>query len=377
MSWQACYLVFFHCNRIVATLEFITWSATNIKRWGYDNMNYGFKKVVITGGAGFIGSQLGYELYRQGFQVVLLDNLWAGYVDNLVIDGKTFGHFIAKDIRDSFLEKYLEGAEFVIHLAGIAALPVCQSEPQFAYDVNTSGTANVLEASRKVGVKRVLFSSTSAVYESNEEEILKESLTVCPNLVYASTKLAAERICKAYAMNYGMDIIITRFFNVYGPHQDFLRKSPPFTSYIAKELLAKRAPILFNRTSAKRDYVHSADVVQILLKMLHAEKHYSAEIFNVATGIGYSVPEIYEYMKDITKVDIEPFYKDPDSFWNSYDNLFIKPYMLSRGRITKEVYKNAVADVTKTEKEFSWKASYSIQEGLRTVCEYAKIISLH
>ena len=333
------------------------------------------RKVVITGGAGFIGSQLGYELTHQGWQVVLLDNLWAGYVDNLIVDGKTFGHFIAKDIRVPDLAEYLDGAEFVIHFAGIASLPVCQSEPRFAYDVNTAGTANVLESARKVGVKRVLFSSTSAVYECNNEEIHKESDHVYPNLVYASTKLTAEMICESYAKNYGMDIIIARFFNVYGPHQDFWRKSPPFTSYIARELLAGRSPVLFNRTSAKRDYIHSSDVISILIKMIHAEKHYSAETFNVATGRGYSVPQLYEIMKNIAKVNLEPVYKDPETIWSAYNSLFKEPYPLLTDRVRKEVYKNAIADISKTEKEFSWKAEFSIEDGLRSVYEYGEIAS--
>jgi len=338
-------------------------------------MNKDAKRIVITGGGGFIGSQLGYEFWRQGWQVVLLDNLWAGHVDNLVVDGKLFGHFIAKDIRVPNLAEYLEGAEFVFHFAGIAALPICQTEPQFAYDVNTSGTANVLEAARKVGVKRVLFSSTSAVYECSENEIQKESDPVNPNLVYASTKLAAERICKSYAKNYGMDIIIVRFYNVYGPHQDFRRKSPPFTSYIARELVAGRAPILFNKSPAKRDYVHSFDVIRLLVKMIKSEKRYSGEIYNVASGKGYSVPELYGIMRDIAKVDIDAVYKKPETFWNAYECLFEEPYPFSRDRVRKEVDKNVVADVTKTRKEFSWKTEYNIQEGLRSVYEYAKEVS--
>lgn len=335
-------------------------------------MNSNLRKIVITGGAGFIGSQLGYDLCQQGWQVVLLDNLWAGYLDNLVIKGKIFGHFLAKDIRDSNLAEYFEGAEIVIHLAGISALPVCQANPQLAYDVNTSGTANVLESARKSGVKRVLFASTSAVYECNKDDIQKENEAVSPNLIYASTKLAAERICDSYAKNYGLDIIVMRFFNVYGPHQDFRRKSPPFTSYIARELLAGRAPVLFNNTSAKRDYIHTSDLMRLLMKMINAQKHYSAEVFNVATGKGYSVQALYDIMRNIAKVNIDPVWKDPEEFWNIYDRLFDAPYPLSRERVRMEVYKHSVADITKTENEFAWKAECSIKEGLSSVYQYGR-----
>jgi len=329
------------------------------------------RKIVITGGAGFIGSQLGYELVQQGWDVVLLDNMWAGYLDNLVIDGKTFGTFLAKDIRDPNLASYLDGAEIVFHFAGIAALPVCQSEPYFAFDVNTSGTANVLEATRQVGVRRLLFSSTSAVYECNLGPRHKENDPVAPDWIYAISKLAAETICQSYAKNYGMDIIIARFFNVYGPHQDFRRKSPPFTSYILRELCADRIPVLYNESESQRDYIHTQDVIHLLLKMIGADRRYSAEIFNVGAGQGYSVPELYQRMCKVAKKNIEPIYKNPESFWDSYDNLFTFPYSLSKERIKKEVFKNALADMSKTEAEFSWNTEIDIDQGLASVYQYA------
>lgn len=179
------------------------------------------KKVLITGGAGFIGSQLGYALLKQGYEVTLLDNMMFGHLDNLVIEGKLFGNFVCKDIRDDDLAKYFQGVDTVFHLAGVAALPVCQSKPQFAYDVNVSGTGNVLEYARQAGVRRVVFSSTSAVYELTKNDIQAEDEQPTPNLVYSMTKHAAEELCKSYSQNYGVDIIVTRFFNVYGPHQDF------------------------------------------------------------------------------------------------------------------------------------------------------------
>jgi len=334
------------------------------------------KKIVITGGAGFIGSQIGYELHRQGWQVTIIDNLYSGNIDNLIFNGSTFGDFIAKDIRDPNLEEYFEGANYIIHLAGIAPLPICESEPQFAYDVNTSGTANVLKAAKNVGVNKVIFSSTSAVYECNTEEILKETDPVSPNLIYACTKLSAENICKSFATNYGMNIIIARFFNVYGPHQDFKRKSPPFTSYLAKEVISGRTPVLFNDSSAKRDYVHSSDVIQLLTKMLNNKKHYSAEIYNVGSGNGYSVPDICKLFSEIAETKINVEYKNPESYWNAYDNLFSNSYPLSRKRVRKEVYKNAIADTSKTEAEFNWQAKYTMRKGLESVYKYQKKFDL-
>lgn len=330
------------------------------------------KKIVITGGAGFIGSQLGYHLHIHGWKVVLLDNLSAGYVDNLIINGELFGQFVAKDIRDKDLIKHLEETEIVFHLAGIAPLPVCQSFPHYAYDVNTAGTANVLEAARIAGVKRVIFSSTSAVYEGNETNPHSEKDHIAPNLIYAMTKQAAESICKGYAENYGMDIIIARFFNVYGPHQDFKRLSPPFTGYVARELVAGRVPVLFNQSNARRDYIHSSDVIEILCRMLESPRHYHAEVFNVGSGKGYSVPEIYAIIQKLTNSSVSATYKDPSSYWQQYESLSAQPYPLSPTRIEKEVYKESIADISKTSGEFNWEAKLSIELGLKTVVDHVK-----
>jgi nucleoside-diphosphate-sugar epimerase len=328
------------------------------------------RKVVITGGAGFIGSQLGYRLVQEEWDVVLLDNMYAGYLDNLVVDGKTFGTLVVRDIRDPGLTRVMDGAEVVFHFAGIAPLPVCQSEPMFGYDVNTSGTANVLEAARRAGVRRVIFSSTSAVYECNTNPKLCESDPVSPNLVYAMTKLASEALCKAFAENYGMDILIPRFFNVYGPHQDFRRTSPPFTSYVARELCANRVPVLYNKSDARRDYVHMDDVIRLLVQMIDAPKKYSAEVFNVASGKGFSVRELYQKLARIANKKIEPEFRSPEVFWDAYDALFLPPFPLSRERVKKEVFKTAIASTSKTEQEFGWKVAIDIDEGLASVYEY-------
>ena len=123
-------------------------------------------KIVITGGAGFIGSQLGYYFHKLGNDVYLLDNMSYGKEDNLYVNGAPFGKFINFDVRDPKLLNHLDGADVVIHLAGIAPLPECQINPSSAYDNNVIGTLNVLESCRKKNIPKVIFSSTSAVYEN-------------------------------------------------------------------------------------------------------------------------------------------------------------------------------------------------------------------
>lgn len=329
-------------------------------------------KVLITGGAGFVGSQLGHRLAAEGHDVVLLDNMSYGHLDNLVVDGGTFGRFVCRDIRDPQAATLYEGVDCVVHLAGIAALPACQLDPREAYDVNVAGTGQVLEAARRAGVRRVIFSSTSAVYEKTKAPVLREDAEVHPDLVYACTKHAAEDVCRAFAKNYGMDVVVCRFFNLFGPHQDIQRTSPPFTSYVARELAHDRAPVLYNQTDARRDYVHVADVIELLLRMMRSERPYAADVFNICTGVGQSVPELYQIFQQVSGKTIAPVYDDPAKFWDRYPALFSGRFPLSRERIVEEVYKNAVGSPDKARAEFGWTPQADITAGLRSVYEDAE-----
>ena len=325
-------------------------------------------RILITGGAGFVGSQLGQRLVRDGHDVILLDNMSHGHLDNLFMDGRPFGRFVCRDIRDVAARGAYDGVDCVFHFAGIAALPVCQEDPREAYDVNVAGTAAVLEAARRAGVRRVVFSSTSAVYERTKSELLQEEAPIAPDLVYACTKHAAEALCRGYALNYGLDVVVCRFFNVFGPHQDIRRTSPPFTSYVARELAHDRTPVLYNnRTDVRRDYVHVADVVELLLRMLRDHRSHAGEPYNVCSGLGHSVPELYEIFRRVSGKDIEPTYKDPAEFWDRYPNLFAGPRPLSRERVTEEVYKSAVGSNAKAMAAFGWAPTLDVEAAVVSV----------
>jgi UDP-glucose 4-epimerase len=329
-------------------------------------------KYLITGGAGFIGSQVGHALAREGHHVLLIDNIRYGHLDNLIIEGKTFGTFICNDIRCQTTASVYHGVDTVIHLAGISALPINQIEPAEAYSCNVGGTGSVLEYARQAGVRRVIFSSTSAVYENNRKIPMSEVDEICPDLIYALTKQAAENLCRGFAETYNFDILTVRFFNVYGPHQDFNRTSPPFTSYLARELVAGRVPTLYNNTDAARDYVHVDDVITILKKMILSTKKFRGDIFNICSGQGFSAKEIYRQMQCISGFTSEPHFGLPDRFWDAYPQLFTGSFPLSRDRIKSEVFKNSIGDPSKTAAEFDWRASMSLRNGLTSVYEYAR-----
>lgn len=331
--------------------------------------------ILITGGAGFIGSELGKFLLSKEQKVKILDNLKYGYKDNFEDNSILKNNFILADIREKDFYKYLKDVDVVYHFAGISALSECESNPAEAFDVNTTGVANVLNAVRKSNVKRFIFASTAAIYENNpSDEIHKETDEVHPNLIYASTKYSSEQICRAFAQNYGIDIIICRFFNVFGPHQDFKRKYPPFTSYLTREALAGRIPTIYNTEDCKRDYIYVYDLMQYLYRMGKSKNKYNAEIFNLATGNAYSAIEIAETIYKALAKELTYNKGNPLQFWDKYEELFNAKYNLNKERVKQEVFKHCLGNGQKVREEFNYAAKTTLSSGVKKIIEYQKNI---
>ncbi len=333
------------------------------------------RKVVITGAAGFIGSQLGLHLHRAGFDVHLLDNLRYGYRENLAVDGKTFGTFHQQDIRDPELAGTFAGADTVFHLAAISALPVCQSEPMEAISANVAGTANVLEAARQAGVRRVVVASTSAVYENSKHFPCREDDEISPTLLYSVSKQQTEQLSRSFWTDYGLEVVVTRYYNVYGPQQDIRRKSPPFVGYVVRELLAGRAPMLHSNGAQRRDYVYVDDVVAMNIACMdHADA--PGEIFNVASGQSWSVSEMYDMIAELMQSSIKPTYRSADLFWDKYGALFTGPKPLKVEKLAAEVDKFSLGSTFHAEQVLGWKAATPLSEGLaRTVSHISRLTS--
>jgi UDP-glucose 4-epimerase len=332
-------------------------------------------KILITGGAGFIGSQLGYKLYNDGHEVILLDNMSFGHKDNLIINGKKFGTFILDDIRNKSLFNHCKGVDYVYHLAGIAPLPNCQENPYNAVDINVAGTANVLEASRVNGVKRVIFASTSAIYENNKQTPFLESDKTSPDLIYATTKMQCEALCNSFTQTYGIETVILRFFNVYGPHQDFQRKQPPLTGYLIKEFILGNTPILHSDGYQKRDYVYIDDLLE-LCEIVMTHKDASGETFNVSSGKAISVREIVDIISSNFKNAKKPIYREAHKFWDKYPKLFGGKYPLKKQRLEAEVKKFSLGSTNKSKQILNWEAKTNFEEGFKVSVEYAKKIGL-
>ena len=304
------------------------------------------RKIFITGAAGFIGSQLAYYFWKKGDQVTLLDNFSYGSEDNLVFSNHDFRNEIIRgDIRDrELINQIFEKHQFdyVYHIAAITPLPECQMTPSEASDVNVTGTVTILEASRIYGVKKVVFASTSAVYENNTDFPSIETNVVPPSLIYPSTKYTAEQFCRSYVDIYNMNVTCLRFANVYGPHLDCLRTQPPVVGYMIRELFYDRHPVLHGTGEQRRDFVYVEDLIR-LCELVLQDKGF--HIVNVSTGTTLSINEL---MKIVTKLmhkeELLPEYSDSKNFWNNYPNLYEGAY--------KELLNSAPAERIVFEQEF-------------------------
>ena len=298
--------------------------------------------ILITGVAGGIGSTLGYQLSKNGYNIVGVDNFNNGYPDNLKINNEEFCNFYESDIRQTEKLKSILVAheiDVVVHLAAITALPECEASPTECIDVNVAGTASVLDAARYANVKRVIFASTSAVYENNtaEQAPFLESLDTSPRLFYSMSKKLAEEVCESYQKNYGMNISMLRFFNVFGPRQDIHRASPPLINYVVRELRNNRAPVLHSTGLQKRDYVYVDDVTALIELCITNEQ--ANGVFNVCSGKLLSVKEIVEFIQEELGTSITPVYRDGQHFWDKYPGLFSGTFPLDKNIVSKEVDK--------------------------------------
>jgi UDP-glucose 4-epimerase len=301
-------------------------------------------KTLITGGAGFIGSAVVPALAKGGHEIFVLDNLSFGNREYISIPDS---HFFLADVRD---ERKVEQIittlqpEIVVHLAAIHFIPYCNEHPFEAGDTNIRGTMNVLKACKKLNsIKKVFFASTAAVYPISDIAV-NENHELLPLDIYGLSKLTGEHLCKEFYLETGIDTIVCRFFNAFGPNET----NPHLIPEIEKQLRGGMRTIRLGNLTPKRDFIHTFDMASAVGKLLNLKK-IGHDTFNLGRGIEYSVVEIVEaFEKQLNeKITIEV---DP-------------------ARVRKVEREHLLADVTKLMSVADWKPKWGIDDGIKNLID--------
>lgn len=311
------------------------------------NLNSNTKRVLVTGGAGFIGSHLVDRLVDRGCIVRVIDNLSTGKLENIkaLVDAGRID-FVRGDICDaSLVNRNVKDVDWVFHLAALTSVPFSVENPGLTYETNVTGTLNLLASCARQKVGKFVFASSCAVYGEPRYLPVDERHPTVPISPYAESKLAGERYCLGFHERKLVCSVVLRFFNVYGPRQGFNDYSGVITRFI--ERCRQKLPlIVYGDGSQTRDFVSVYDVVDAVLAS--AEKHEAeGEVFNVGSGKPTSISQLAKTILDLGRVDIGISYE-----------------ALRAGDI-----KNSYADISKAQRLLGYTPRFGLRDGLRALLD--------
>ncbi len=300
-------------------------------------------KILITGIAGFIGSNLADYLIRLGHEVIGLDDLSQGLREHI----PSAARFYHSDITDRFIYQYFEGVDFVFHLAAKNCIRDCQLDPVATVRQNVLGMVNVLDAARRTGVSKLIYAESAALYEGSTVYPTPESENK-PHSFYALSKCADRMFVEGYREFYGLRTTALRYFCVYGPRQDYRRTIPPLMSAMALKMLRGEAPVIYGDGSKRRDFVYVDDVNRFHLQCL-TDARTDDQVYNLGSGKSHSVREIYTALEAQLHTGIKPQFAadlpgEAQTTW---------------------------ADISAA-RALGWQPEISLEEGLRRVIAYLR-----
>lgn len=295
--------------------------------------------VLITGGAGFIGRWLAKRCIEAGHSVCIIDNLSVGSLENLAeLEGRF--EFVRADLGDTTrITQCLQRHEtqLVYHLAALHYIPYCEANPQKTFEVNVLGTLSVLEAMRTAGTRRIVFASTGALYPPMDISLSEETPLEAQD-IYGLTKLQGEITLAYYQKRYGIQPIIVRLFNTYGPYET----NPHLLPHIIQTLKQGARELMLGNLHPKRDYIYVEDVAEGFYRLGNSSE--AQGVFNLGTGTEYSVQEVVDVLGELLGETLRVV-QDP-----------------ARMRPVDKPHQRA--DVTKLAQAFGWRPSVSLREGL-------------
>ena len=270
-------------------------------------MKLPFKNVLVTGGAGFIGSHLVDSLVSAGCKVAVLDNLSSGNYANLKhLEGKFA--FYRDDIRNQrAISTAAEGCEVIFHLAAIVSVPQTIEDPVESDAVNDTGTLLVLDTARRKKARRVIFSGSCAVYGDDRRLPKQEDMNPKPQSPYAVQKLAGEYYARVYYELYGLEAVALRYFNVYGPRQDPLSPYSGVISIFMAKALHNEPAVIYGDGNQSRDFIYVQDVVRANL-LAAAAKGVGGQVMNIGTGRSVVIKQLWKSICALSGQNLEPEY---------------------------------------------------------------------
>lgn len=304
------------------------------------------KHCVVTGGAGFIGSNIVGALLRDGVRVTVLDNLSSGYESNLLPFPDV--RFVRGDVRDpEAVGSALEGADVVFHLAASVGNKRSIDDPVTDAEINVLGTIRVLEAARKYGVEKVVVSSSAGIFGELKTLPIREDHQVEPDSPYGCTKLCQEKLCLTYAKLYGIDAVALRYFNVYGPNQRFDAYGNVIPIF-AFQMLRGEPITIFGDGEQTRDFIHVDDIVQANIRAARTPSVTGA--YNIASASRITINELVRLLE--LSSGITP--------------------MVSHGPERPGDVRHSLADISKAQAAFGFSPTIGLEEGLRDYMRWAR-----
>jgi UDP-glucose 4-epimerase len=305
--------------------------------------------ILVTGGAGFIGSNLTEELLKRGHIVRVLDDFSTGKRENLIFEKKYPSlEVIEGDIRDLHIcQKAVQGVQYVFHQGALPSVQRSVEDPETSNAVNVGGTLNILLAARGKGVKRVIYASSSSVYGDTPTLPKHEEMPSNPLSPYALQKYVGEQYCRLFYQLYGLETISLRYFNIFGPKQDPNSLYSAVIPKFIEALLQGRPPIIFGDGEQSRDFTFIENVVEANLLAMSTE-HLHGEAINIGCGKRISLNQLLDVLKEILGSKVSPLYQEP----------------------RKGDVRHSLADIRKGKEIVGYEPTVGVEIGLRKTVEF-------